>query len=71
MNLTSPAAATQEKKLRLKRYLKFSALENVLSSGAMAMLSTNTETQTEEILKKEHAEAQADARGIFKSNIGM
>ena len=52
-----------EKKMRLKRYLDFSTLENVLSTNAGAISST-TETQTEEILKKEHAEAQADAKGI-------
>ena len=36
----------------------------------MAMLSP-TETRTEEILKKEHAEAQADEKGTSKSNINM
>ena len=40
----------------------FSALENVLRTGAMAMLCT-TETQIEEIWKKEKPEAQAEAKG--------
>ena len=39
-----------------------SALENVLRTGAMAMLCT-TETQIEEIWKKEKPEAQAEAKG--------
>ena len=37
-------------------------MENVLRTGAMAMLCT-TETQIEEIWKKEKPEAQAEAKG--------
>ena len=40
----------------------FSALEKKLSTGTMAMLGT-TETQIEEIWKKEKPEAQAEAKG--------
>ena len=50
------------KKLRLCSIQNLSALENVLRTGAMAMLCT-TETQIEEIWKKEKPEAQAEAKG--------
>ena len=40
----------------------FSALENVLRTGTIAMLCT-TETQIEEIWKKEKPDAQADSKG--------
>ena len=48
--------------MRLCSIQNLSALENVLRIGAMAMLCT-TETQIEEIWKKEKPEAQAEARG--------
>ena len=66
VNLTSPKAGKQQKskkeKLRLYRIQNLSALENVLRTGAMAM-SCTTETQIEEIWKKEKPEAQAEAKG--------
>ena len=64
VNLTSPKAGKQQnwKKLRLCSIQNPSALENVLRTGAMAMLCT-TETQIEEIWKKEKPEAQAEAKG--------
>ena len=63
VNLTSPKAGKQQKrKLRLYSIQNLSALENVLRTGAMAMLCT-TETQIEEIWKKEKPEAQAEAKG--------
>ena len=49
-------------KLRLGSIQNFSALENVLRTGAMAM-SCTTETQIEEIWKKGKLEAQAEAKG--------
>ena len=52
----------KRKKLRLCSIQNLSALENVLRTGAMAMLCT-TETQIEEIWKKEKPEAQAEAKG--------
>ena len=64
VNLTSPKAGKQQKKkiIRLCSIQNISALENVLRTGAMAMLCT-TETQIEEIWKKEKPEAQAEAKG--------
>ena len=64
VNLTSPKAGKQQKRKKLILYSNqnLSALENVLRTGAMAMLCT-TETQIEEIWKKEKPEAQADAKG--------
>ena len=64
VNLTSPKAGKQQKRKKLILYSNqnLSALENVLRTGAMAMLCT-TETQIEEISKKEKPEAQAEAKG--------
>ena len=62
LNQSQGRKTTKFKKLRLCSIQNLSALENVLRTGAMAMLCT-TETQIEEIWKKEKPEAQADAKG--------
>ena len=62
LNQSQGRKTTKLKKLRLCSIQNLSALENVLRTGAMAMLCT-TETQIEEIWKKEKPEAQAEARG--------
>ena len=62
LNQSQGRKTTKLKKLRLYSIQNLSALENVLRTGAMAMLCT-TETQIEEIWKKEKPEAQAEAKG--------
>ena len=62
LNQSQGRKTTKLKKLRLCSIQNLSALENVLRTGAMAMLCT-TETQIEEIWKKEKPEAQAEAKG--------
>jgi hypothetical protein len=62
LKLKSKKYGRKLKKLRLCSIQNLSALENVLRTGAMAMLCT-TETQIEEIWKKEKPEAQAEAKG--------
>ena len=62
LNQSQGRKTTKKKKLRLCSIQNLSALENVLRTGAMAMLCT-TETQIEEIWKKEKPEAQAEAKG--------
>ena len=62
LNQSQGRKTTKLKKLRLYSIQNLSALENVLRTVAMAMLCT-TETQIEEIWKKEKPEAQAEAKG--------
>ena len=62
LNQSQGRKTTKLKNLRLCSIQNLSALENVLRTGAMAMLCT-TETQIEEIWKKEKPEAQAEAKG--------
>ena len=65
LNQSQGRKTTKLKKLRLCSIQNLSALENVLRTGAMAMLCT-TETQIEEIWKKEKPEAQAEAKGSIE-----
>ena len=67
LNQSQGRKTTKLKKLRLCSIQNLSALENVLRTGAMAMLCT-TETQIEEIWKKEKPEAQPKQKEISKSN---
>ena len=62
LKLKSKKYGRKLKKLRLCSIQNLSALGNVLRTGAMAMLCT-TETQIEEIWKKEKPQAQAEANG--------
>ena len=62
LNQSQGRKTTKLKKWRFCSIQNLSALENVLRTGTMAMLCT-TETQIEEIWKKEKPEAQAEAKG--------
>ena len=67
LNQSQGRKTTKLKKLRWCSIQNLSALENVLRTGAMAMLCT-TETQIEEIWKKEKQRRKPKQKEISKSN---